>query len=157
MGASENRLANLGFSLPTAPAPVGGYRSAQILDGLIYTSGQLSWVKGKIRHPGRIGREVTVEQGREAATLATLNLLAQLKLVCGGDLDRIVGCARISCHLACVESFEDHAQVIEPISDILLGIFGPEIGAHARLAYGSPSLPFNSPIEVEGIFKLAAA
>jgi enamine deaminase RidA (YjgF/YER057c/UK114 family) len=156
MGAAEKSLSNLGFVLPVAPAPVGGYRSAHVIDSLVYTSGQLSWKDGTIRYPGRIGGEVTLEEGRAAATLATLNLLAQLKLACEGNLDRIAGCARISCHLACVDRFVDHATVIEPVSDILLAVFGSEIGAHARLAYGSPSLPFNSPIEVEGIFKLAA-
>ena len=157
MDPAEQRLTQLGFKLPAAPAPVGGYRSANLLDGLIYTSGQLSWEAGKIRYAGRLGKEVTVEQGRAAAVLATLNLLAQLKNVCGGELRRITGCARISCHLACTDSFTDHPSVIEPISDIILAVFGPENGAHARLAYGSPALPFDSPIEVEGIFRLGPA
>lgn len=154
MGAAETRLSNLGLALPVAPAPVGGYRSAHMIDNLIYTSGQLSWQEGTIRYPGRLGGEVTLGEGRAAATLATLNLLAQLKLACAGNLDRVIGVARISCHLACVDRFVEHAAVIEPISDILLAVFGADVGAHARLAYGSPALPFNSPIEVEGIFKV---
>ena len=90
-----------------------------------------------------------------AAACATHNLLAQLQRACDGDLDRVRLCVRVTCFVACTSRFHDHPRVIDPVSEILCAVFGEEIGPHARLAYGAPALPFNSPIEIEGVFRLA--
>ncbi|MCZ8548497.1 RidA family protein, partial [Mesorhizobium qingshengii] len=99
--------------------------------------------------------DISMEQGREAATIAALNLLAQLKAACTGDLDRISYCVRISCFVACATDFHEHPKILDPVSSILVAAFGEEIGVHARLAYGSSALPFNSPIEIDGIFRMS--
>lgn len=151
----EQRLSQAGIVLPSPPRPAGAYRAARIVDGWIFTSGQLSWRDGVIVHPGMFGRDVSLEQGREAAALTTVNLLAQLKMACENNLDRITACARITCFLACTGAFHEHPKVLEPVSSIIIAAFGEEIGAHARLAYGAASLPFNSPVEIEGVFRVS--
>jgi NAD(P)H dehydrogenase (quinone) len=153
-GRVDRRLACAGIVLPPAPKPAGNYRATRILDGWLYTSGQLSWRDGQIVHPGILGKDIAVAQAREAAAFATYNLLAQLRDGCGGDLDRIAGCARVTCFVACTHDFHAHPEVLDPVSDIICAAFGEEIGAHARLAYGAPALPFNSPIELEAVFRL---
>lgn len=155
-GAAEERLAKAGVTLPPPQPAIGNYRPVRIVDGWLFTSGQLSWRDGAVVHPGLLGRNVTVEQGREAAAIAALNLLAQVKAACAGDLDRISHCVRLSCFVACTPDFHDHPTILDPISSHLITAFGDEIGVHARLAYGASALPLNSPIEIEGTFKLSA-
>ena len=150
----DARLAELGALLPAAPPPAGEYCAVRQIDGWLYTSGQLSWRDGRIVHPGIIGVDVTVDQAREAARVAAMNLIAQLRLATQDDLDRIGACVRLTCHLACAPTFHEHSTVLDPASAILIAALGPEVGRHARLAYGSSALPFNSPIEIEGIFRL---
>ncbi|MEP9389210.1 RidA family protein [Mesorhizobium sp. KR9-304] len=145
--------ANIQSGLPTAPPPAGNYSAVRVYDGWLYTSGQLSWRDGRIIHPGIIGVNVSVEQALEAAAIAATNLIAQLKLAVG-DLDRVAACMRLTCHLACAPTFHDHPTVLDDASAVLVEHLGHEVGRHARLAYGSSSLPFNSPIEIEGIFRL---
>jgi enamine deaminase RidA (YjgF/YER057c/UK114 family) len=153
-GAAEARLLAAGIDLPLAPKPAGSYRAARIVDGWLFTSGQLSWRSGAILFPGLLGREVSIEQGREAVAVAARNLLAHVKAACGGDLDRVAACVRLTCFLACTPDFHHHPAVLEPASEILAIAFGPDAGAHARLAYGASALPFNSPVEIEGVFRL---
>lgn len=152
----DARLAKARIVLPSPQPAIGNYRPVRIVDGWLFTSGQLSWRDGAVVHPGLLGRNVTVEQGREAAAIAALNLLAQVKAACAGDLDRISHCVRLSCFVACAPDFHDHPTILDPISSHLITAFGDEIGVHARLAYGASALPLNSPIEIEGIFKLSA-
>lgn len=155
-GAVEARLAKAGIALPSPPPAIGNYRPVRIVDGWLFTSGQLSWRDGAIVHPGLLGRDVSTAQGREAAAIAALNLLAQVRAACAGDLDRISHCVRLSCFVACTAGFHQHATILDPVSSHLIAAFGDEIGAHARLAYGSSALPLNSPVEIEGVFKVSA-
>jgi len=156
IGAVETRLAEAHIALPAPQPAIGNYRPVRIVDGWLFTSGQLSWRDGAIVHPGLLGQDVSVEQGREAAAIAALNLLAQVKAACAGDLDRISHCVRLSCFVACTAGFHHHATILDPVSSHLIAAFGDEVGVHARLAYGSSALPLNSPIEIEGIFKVRA-
>ncbi|MBN9548928.1 MAG: RidA family protein, partial [Alphaproteobacteria bacterium] len=133
-GAVEARLAEAHIALPAPQPAIGNYRPARIVDGWLFTSGQLSWRDGAIGHPGLLGRDVSVEQGREAAAIAALKLLAQVKAACAGDLDKISHCVRLSCFVACTADFLHHATIVDPVSSHLIAAFGDEVGVHARLA-----------------------
>lgn len=150
--AEESRPATL--SLPPPPAPAGNYASFRLCDGWLFTSGALSWHEGRILHPGQLGAGISIAQGRAAAEAAALNLLALVNDACDGDLDRIALCLQVTCFVACAAGFYDHARVIDPVSDVLCRAFGEARGRHARLAFGAPALPFGSPIEITGIFRL---
>jgi enamine deaminase RidA (YjgF/YER057c/UK114 family) len=103
---------------------------------------------------GRLGEQVSLEQGQEAARLCALNLLAQAKAACGGDLGRLARCLKLGGFVSCGPGFTDHPAVINGASDLMVQAMG-EAGQHARFAVGCASLPRNAAVEVEGIFELA--
>ena len=154
---AEANLRRSGLVLPPPPRPAGHYSAARVVDGWLCTSGALSWQDGTILHPGQLGGAVTPDQGRAAARAAALNLLAMVRDACGGDLDRVSACVRLTCTLACTPGFHDHPGVIDPVSDLICAVFGNDTGRHARLALAAPALPFGSPIQIEGVFRLRPA
>jgi enamine deaminase RidA (YjgF/YER057c/UK114 family) len=151
---TEQRLQQLGITLPTPGAPAGSYVPFVVVGDVVYLAGQTTRVDGRMQHVGKVGRELTVEQGRAAARVCGLNLLAQLKVACGGTLDRVARCVRLTGYVNCAPEFADQAKVINGVSDLMIEVFG-ERGKHARTALGVASLPQGSATEVEGIFLLA--
>lgn len=152
-GHTEQRLEHLGITLPTPGAPAGSYVPFLIVGDVVYMAGQTTRIDGNMQHVGKVGRELTVEQGRAAARVCGLNLLAQLKVACGGDLDRIARCVRLTGYVNCASDFVEQARVLNGASDLMIEVFG-ERGKHARTAIGVASLPQGSATEVEGIFLL---
>lgn len=151
MTVSEN-LQRLGVTLPVAPRPVGSYVPACQAGDLVFVSGVLPFVEGKILQPGKVGRELTVEQGAENSRLAIINALAILQQEIG-DLSRISRIVRLTGHVASAEGFVDQPAVINGASDFLVEVFG-EKGRHARLALGAFELPLHAPIELELIVQV---
>ena len=151
----EQRLEQLGITLPAPGAPAGSYVPFLILGDVVYLSGQTTRIDGKMQHVGKVGRELTVEQGRAAARVCGLNLLAQLKVACEGHLDRVARCVRLTGYVNCAPDFVEQAKVINGASDLMIDVFG-EHGRHARTAVGVASLPQGSATEVEAIFLLHA-
>ena len=121
---------------------------------LILVAGQLPFADGQVAVTGRLGAEVSLAQGQEAARLCALNLLAQAKAACGGDLDRLGRCLKLGGFVACTPEFTDHPEVVNGASDLIVQAMG-EAGRHARFAVGCTSLPRNAAVEVEAIFELA--
>lgn len=152
--AIEQRLAAQGLELPAAPAPAANYVPYTISGKLIFVAGQLPFRDGQVAVTGRLGAEVSVEQGKEAARLCALNLLAQVKAACGGDLSRLARCLKLGGFVSCTPEFTEHPAVINGASDLMVEAMG-EAGQHARFAVGCASLPRNAAVEVEGIFELA--
>ena len=146
MTVSEN-LERLGVQLPAAPRPVGSYVPVCQAGDLVFVSGVLPFQEGKILQPGKVGRELTVEQGAENSRLAIINALAILQQEIG-DLSRISRIVRLTGHVASAEGFVDQPAVINGASDFLVEVFG-EKGRHARLALGAFELPLHAPIELE--------
>jgi enamine deaminase RidA (YjgF/YER057c/UK114 family) len=151
----EQRLTQLGITLPAPGAPGGNYVPFVRAGNLLFMAGQVTRMEGKMQYVGKVGREVSVEQGQKAARVCALNLLAQLKVACDGNLDRVVRCVRLGGFVNCVPEFNEQPKVVNGASDLMVEVFG-ERGKHARTAVGVGSLPMDSTVEVEAIFELAS-
>ncbi|MDJ0387919.1 RidA family protein [Roseomonas sp. E05] len=154
-GRIEARLAELGITLPTPAAPVANYVPFTVVaDGtLVVVSGQVPVREGVVAYTGKLGGTVSIEAGQQAAQLCLINVLAQLKVAAGGDLDRVTRVARLGGFIACTPEFTQHALVMNGASDLAVAVFG-EAGRHARSTIGVPSLPMDAAVEVEGMFEL---
>lgn len=151
-GRVEARLEELGITLPTPPAPVASYVPFQVVSNLVYTSGQVSVdASGGIK--GKLGDAIEVEQGQAAARLCGLNLLAQVKAACGGDLDRVKRVVKLNGFVNVTPDFDPIPQVMNGCSDLMVSVFG-DAGKHARSAVGMANLPLNFAVEVDGIFEI---
>ena len=146
-------LAELGITLPPPGTPAGSYVPFVIVGDLVFMSGQVAREAGQMKYVGKVGRDVTVEQGQQAARLCATNLLAQLKVACLGDLDRVERCVRLAGFVNCGPDFTEQPKVINGASDFMIEIFG-ERGQHARTAVGVSALPMDSAVEVEAVFQL---
>ncbi len=148
----ENRMKQLGWVLPPAPAPVGSYVPCVCAGHLAFTSGQLPVRDGKLMATGKLGRDLTVEQGAEAAGVAAMNALAQVAAAAGG-LDKIQRIVRIAAYVNSADGFTDQPKVANGASNLLVEIFG-EAGKHARSAVGVSELPLNAAVEIELIAEI---
>ncbi len=149
-GRIAARLAELNITLPAPAAPAGSYQPTVQSGTLIYVSGQVPFRDGRMALTGKLGDTVSLEQGRDAAHLCTVNVLAQLHQATGGDLDRISQIVRIGGFVAATPDFTDHPKVLDAASDLLLAIFG-EAGRSTRYAVGVTALPFDAPVEIETV------
>ena len=147
------RLAELGIELPAVAAPVAAYVPAVVHGDLVYTSGQLPFTAGALPATGKLGAEITADEGKGYARTCALNALAAAADAAGG-VDRIAGVLRVGGFVASVPEFSGQPGVINGASDLLGEIFG-DAGRHARAAVGVPVLPLDSPVEVEVTFILA--
>ncbi|MBV8458788.1 MAG: RidA family protein [Acetobacteraceae bacterium] len=152
-GRIDAKLAELGIPLPTPAAPVATYVPYVQTGSLVVVSGQLPIVDGKVSVTGKLGAAVTVEQAQQAAQRCFINVLAQLKAACGGDLDRVRRVVRLGGFIACVPEFSQQAQVMNGASDLAIAVFG-ESGRHARTTIGVAALPLDAAVEVEGMFEI---
>jgi enamine deaminase RidA (YjgF/YER057c/UK114 family) len=148
----EAKLAELKISLPPAPKPVASYIPAVRTGALLFLSGTGPFKDGQVLFAGKLGKDLTVEQGYEAAKLTLLNALAIAKQELG-SLDRVTRVVRMSGHVASAEGFTQQPQVLNGASDLLVQIFG-DAGRHARLALGAAELPLNMAIELELILEV---
>jgi enamine deaminase RidA (YjgF/YER057c/UK114 family) len=149
----SQKIATLGLELPQAAAPAANYVPYVTTGTLVFISGQLPQRNGIRPFAGRLGAEISIEAGVEAARLCGLNLLAWLREIVSDDLDRVGACVRLGGFVSATPEFFDHPKVINGASDLMVGVLG-ERGRHARTAVGVSSLPFNVPVEVDAIFAL---
>ncbi len=152
-GKIDARLAELGITIPTQAQTAGNYVGFIMVHDLVFLAGQVPVENGVRKFIGKVGRDVTLEGAQQAARLAATNLLAHLKAACGGDLDRVLRCVRLTGYVNATEDFLAHPTVINGASDFIVEIFG-EAGKHARSAVGAGSLPSGVAVEVEGIFQV---
>jgi len=152
-GQIEARLNELGIKLPEAASPAANYIPFVVTGKLVFISGQITLQDGKILHQGRIGDDLTVDDGYQAARLCGLNLLAQLKVAAGGDLDNVARVVKLGGFVNSVPTFTDQPEVINGASDLMVEVFG-DSGKHARFAVSAGALPRNVAVEVDGIFEL---
>jgi enamine deaminase RidA (YjgF/YER057c/UK114 family) len=145
----------LGLVLPKPPTPLGAYVEASDSGNLLFLSGTLPVVDGKLGISGRLGENLSVKQGQEAARIASLNALAVAKEHLG-SLDRLKKLIKLTVLMATTEQFTGHAAVADGASDLFVQIFGPEAG-HVRLVYGAQSLPIGAPVIVDVLFEIAPA
>jgi enamine deaminase RidA (YjgF/YER057c/UK114 family) len=147
------RLAHLGLTLPPAPQAVGNYAAFVLAGNLLAISGQLARRADGTLLTGRLGADLTLEQGQEAAQLSALNILAQAQAALG-DLSRITATLRINGFVQSAADFTNLAQVINGASDVIGGVLGTS-GIHSRVAIGAHSLPLNSATEIDALFVVA--
>lgn len=153
MGRIETRLAELGVNLPVPPAPVASYVPFVRTGALVHVSGQVSVdTGGGIK--GKLGEDVDLATGQAGARLCALNLIAQLKAACDGDLDRVVRVVKLGGFVNVVPGFTDIPKVVNGASDLMVEVFG-DAGRHARSAVGVAELPLGFAVEVDGVFEIA--
>ena len=153
-GRVETTLAELGITLPRPMAPIANYVPYVVTGNLVVVSGQVPAVDGKIAVTGKVGMNLSVDQGREAARLCFINVLVHLKAACGGELDRVKRVVRLGGFIASPPEFTQQALVMNGASDLAVAVFG-EAGRHARTTIGVPSLPADAAVEVEGMFEIS--
>jgi enamine deaminase RidA (YjgF/YER057c/UK114 family) len=152
MSLVEEKLHELGYTLPEPPTPKGVYVTALEVGGMVYTSGSTCFEGGGLKYQGKIGAQLTVEQGYDACRITMLNLLSVLKQHTG-DLDRIEQVVKLTGYVASAPGFGMQPAVINGASELLGQVLGDR-GKHARSAMGVNELPMDSPVEIEMIVKL---
>ena len=149
----SERLRKLNIQLPKAPDPVGTYVAFKKISNLLYISGQLPiGTDGKIIK-GKIGNELTLEDGQKASKLCVINILAQANKAMDGDLNKIKNCIKITGFVNSTDDFTDQPKVINPASETLSAVFGDK-GKHARAAISTNSLPLGAAVEIDAIFEV---
>ena len=154
MGEIDKRLAELGVTVPEPAAPVASYVGWVKTGNLVFTAGQVPLKDGKFLYQGKVGKDVTVEEAAEAAKLCAINIIAQVKVACGGDLDRVKRIVKLVGFVNGVPEFADQPKVINGASDFMVAVFGDK-GKHARSAVGAGSLPLNLSVEIEAVVEVA--
>lgn len=148
----ESRLAELGVTLPDAPAPAANYVPYVQTGDIVYVSGQISQdANGPVK--GKLGADLGAEEGAAAAKLCAISLLAQVRAACGGDLNRLVRVVKLTGFVNSTADFTDQPKVINGCSDFMVEALG-DAGRHARSAVSAASLPLGVAVEIEGIFQI---
>jgi enamine deaminase RidA (YjgF/YER057c/UK114 family) len=151
-GRIETRLKALGINLPSPPAPVASYVPAVLSGHLLFVSGQITAAPDGLKYVGTVGKDISLEDGKLAARLCAINLLAQVKAAT--DLDRVKRCVKLTVFVNAAPGFSKHPEVANGASDLMVDVFG-DAGKHTRSAVGAGSLPRNVACEVEAIFEIA--
>ncbi len=152
-GTIDNKLHGLGIDLPQAAAPAANYVPWVISGNQVFISGQLPMEAGKIAVAGRLGDDVSLEDGQRAARLCAINILAQAKAALG-NLDRVTRIVRLGGFVASADSFTDQPKVVNGASDLMVEVFG-DAGRHARAAVGVNALPLGVAVEIDAIIEFA--
>ena len=149
----ENKIQELKIKLPEAKPPVGSYVATKIVGNLLFISGQISIAENGELIKGKIGKDLSTEQGYDAAKRCGLSIVAQAKVACDGDLSKIKSCIKLTGFVNSTENFTDQPKVINGASDLIATIFG-DAGMHTRAAVSTNSLPLGVSVEVDAIFEL---
>jgi enamine deaminase RidA (YjgF/YER057c/UK114 family) len=152
-GKIDSRLAELAITLPTPPAPVASYVPYVISGKQVFISGQVTVASDGLKYVGIVGKDLSLEDGKAAARLCAINVLAQLKAA-AGDLDRVKRCVKLGVFVNAARGFAQHPEVANGASDLIVEVFG-DAGRHARAAVGAGSLPRNVAVEIDAVFELA--
>jgi len=149
----EDNIKKLNINLPNAPDPVGSYVATKIVSKFLYISGQVSINEKGEFIKGKVGKELNLEEGYEAAKRCALNIVSQAKKACDKDLSRIKSCVKLTGYVNSTDNFTDQPKIINGASDLISSVFG-EIGKHTRAAVSVNSLPLGVAVEVDAIFEL---
>jgi enamine deaminase RidA (YjgF/YER057c/UK114 family) len=149
----EDKIKQLNIELPKAPKPVGAYVAYKIINKIIYISGQVSFDEKGNLIKGKVGADLSLEQGQIAAKNCAINIISQLKSACDGDLEKVKNCIKINGYVNSTDNFFDQPKVINAASELIANVFG-EKGKHARAAVSVNSLPLGAAVEIESIFEI---
>ena len=151
----NQRLKDQNIVLPAAVTAVANYVPSHLgQDGSLYVSGQIAFVDGELSAKGTLGSTISVEDAYASARVCAINVLAQVSAALDGDMDRIISCRKLTIFIAAKPEFEDHPEVANGASDLIVEVLG-DAGRHSRSAVGMSSLPFNAPVEVEAVFEVS--
>ena len=153
MSLIEDKLKKLNITLPEPKAPVGAYVATKVVGKLLFISGQVSIDKNTKLITGKIGKDLNLDEGYEAAKRCGLSIVAHVKNACGGDLDRIKTCVKLTGYVNSTDDFKDQPKIINGASDIIAKIFDDK-GEHTRAAVSVNSLPLGVAVEVDAIFEI---
>lgn len=149
------KLKDLGLELPAAAAPAANYVPYVVSGTMLFVAGQIPFLNGQTMHLGRVGADITKEDGQKAAQACALNILAQVNEAVAGDWSRVKRCVKLGGFVCCTPEFTDMPFVVNGASDLIAAVMG-EAGKHARFAVGAPALPRGVAVEVDAIFELVA-
>ncbi|MGA0104973.1 MAG: RidA family protein [Pelagibacteraceae bacterium] len=149
----EEKIKQLNIEIPKSPKPVGAYVAFRIVNKLVYISGQVSFDQNGNLIKGKVGSELSLEQGQEAAKACAINIISQLKSACEGDLEKVKSCIKINGYVNSTDNFLDQPKIINAASELIVNVFG-EKGKHARAAVSVNSLPLGAAVEIESIFEI---
>lgn len=152
-GKIDARIAKLGIELPQPVSPVANYVPYVVTGNLVFVAGHIPMWEGKVKYVGKVGKDLTLEEGYQAARVCGLNLLAQLRAACGGDLDRVKRGVKVCGFVNCAPEFRDQPKVVNGASDVIVEVLG-DAGRHARFAVGAPALPLGAAVEVDAVFEI---
>ena len=153
-GKVEARLADLGIAVPEAAAPVANYVGFVKTGNLVFISGQVPIKDGKFQFQGKLGENMSLEDGQAAARLCAVNVIAQAKAACGGDLDRVQRVVKLTGFVNSTGDFTDQPKVVNGASDFMVEVFGDK-GRHSRAAVSAASLPAGVAVEVEAVMEIS--
>ena len=149
----ENKIKELKINLPEAKPPVGSYVATKIVGNLLYISGQISIAENGELIKGKVGKDLSIDEGYKAAERWGLSIISQAKVACHGDLSKIKSCVKLTGFVNSTDNFTDQPKVINGASDLIASVFG-EAGMHTRAAVSTNSLPLGVSVEVDAIFEL---
>ena len=149
----EDKIKELKINLPEAKPPVGSYVATKIVSNLLYISGQISISENGELIKGKVGKDLSLEEGYKAAERCGLSIISQAKGACDGDLSKIKSCVKLTGFVNSIDTFTEQPKVINGASDLMASIFG-EIGMHTRAAVSTNSLPLGVAVEIDAIFEL---
>jgi len=153
-GKVDARLKELGITVPEAAAPVANYVGFVQSGNLVFVSGQVPLKDGKFHYQGKVGAEVSLEDAQAAAKMCAINIIAQLRAACGGDLDRVQRIVKLGGFVNSVPEFGDQPKVINGASDLMVAVFGDK-GKHARAAVSAGALPLGVAVEIDAVAEIA--
>ena len=148
----EKKLAEKGITLPTVAAPAANYVPAVVSGKILFISGQVPVLDGKLQYIGKVGKEFNLEEAQACARLVGLNILAQAKAALG-SLDRVKRVVKLGGFVNCIDGFADQPKVINGASDLMVEVFG-DAGRHARFAVGTNALPMNVAVEIDATMEI---
>ena len=149
----ENKIKELKINLPNAKPPVGSYVATKIVGNLLYISGQISISENGELIKGKVGKDLSVDDGYKAAERCGLSIISQAKVACHGDLSKIKSCVKLTGFVNSIDIFTEQPKVINGASDLIASVFD-EAGMHTRAAVSTNSLPLGVSVEVDAIFEL---
>ena len=149
----EKNINKLGITIPDAPAPVGAYVAFKFVNKLLFISGQISVDSNGKFIKGKVGKDIDLKKGQEAAKLCAINIIAQAKKACSGNLEKISSCIKLTGFVNSSDEFIDQPKIINGASELISAVFG-ENGKHTRAAISVNSLPLGVSVEIDAIFEL---
>jgi enamine deaminase RidA (YjgF/YER057c/UK114 family) len=150
----QKRLSELNIELPKVTAPAANYVPFTKVGNLVFVSGTLPVINGEFQGVGKVGENISIEDAIKTARCCGLNILAHLSNACDGNLDKVKKCVKLGIFVNATPNFTEHPKIANGASDLMVEVFGKEIGSHSRFAVGASGLPFGVSVEVEAIFEL---